>query len=153
MRRRVLLSIALAALGAAMTMLPVRAAEEVETKSQAVEPKPGAEASVPLTREEQALVAIQEEGQRRVAAIVESMRGMATGPEFEALQAQILQIKTETYVRFLTAISEFARARGDETAALEAERIKEQILHPQPSVQPAAPQTPEKTEVREGGRR
>jgi hypothetical protein len=129
------------------------AEDQVETESQAVEPQQGSPISTPLTEEEMALLSIQADGQRQVEEIVQSMQGVTAGPAFEEFQARIVRIKLETYVRFLTAIAEFARARGDEPAALESERIIEQVLHPQPPQAPDAPQSPEKPTTPEGGPR
>jgi hypothetical protein len=151
MKSRVLLRGYFAALLAAAAFHAAQAEESVVTKSQAVGTQPAAPAPAP-TAEEQALAAIQEQGQQRVAQVLQSMQGMQPGPAMEALQAQIVQIKTDTYVRFLSAISGFARARGDEKAALEAEKIIEQVLHPQVPAEPSAPQPRDKSAVQGGGK-
>jgi hypothetical protein len=151
MKHRVLFQGYLAALLAGAAFHTVQADESVVTKSQAVGTQPAAPAPAP-TAEEQTLAAIQEQGQQRVAQVLQSMQGMQPGPAMEALQAQIVQIKTDTYVRFLSAIAEFARARGDESAALGAEKIIEQVLHPQAPAQPSAPQPRDKSAGQGGGK-
>jgi hypothetical protein len=128
-----------------------RAEESVVTKSGAAGAHPATPAPAP-TAEEQALAAIQEEGQQRVALVLQSMQGMQPGPAMEAAQAQIVQIKTDTYVRFLSAIAGFARARGDEKTALEAEKIMEQVLHPQAPAGPQSPQPRDKSAGQGGGK-
>jgi hypothetical protein len=135
-----------------VTPLGAFAEDQVKTEAKRVDPQQGAQSNPPLTPEQMALLSIQEEGQRQVAEVVRSMEGVPPGPALVQLQSQIVQIKMDTYVRFLTATAEFARARGDEPAALEAERIIEQVLHPQAPAEPAAPQPREKA-AQEGGQR
>jgi hypothetical protein len=105
-----------------------------------------------LSPEETALLAIQEEGQRQVGALIQAMAGVRPGPALLELQANLVRVKRDTLVQFLSTRAQFDRARGDEAAALEAEKLIEQIVHP--AVPPASDrqQLPDKSAEQKGGR-
>jgi hypothetical protein len=149
--RRLIAVIFLGALLLPQTSHAEDAAEPTAQATPAPTAPPVAVAPV-LNPEEAALRAIQEEGQRQVAAIVQEMAGLQPGQALRDLQARIVQIKRDSLVQFLTARAGFDRARGDEAAALQAEKVIEQIVHPAPPPAEGGPQLPDKSAVTKGGR-
>ncbi|MBI5708759.1 MAG: hypothetical protein HZC42_00390 [Candidatus Eisenbacteria bacterium] len=103
----------------------------------------------PLTAEEKALLAVEEQNQAQVEALVKSMAGLPDGPALRALERKIEQVKREGQLQFLRVKVQFARQRGDLAAAHEAERMINLILNPPP----ATPGTVARPEPgKEGGR-
>jgi hypothetical protein len=147
----------LAALFLGVLLFPqwARAEEAAEPQGQATPAQPASPVpAVPvLSPEDAALLAIQEEGRQQVAAVVQQMAGLKPGPELLELQRRVELIKRDTTVQFLTARAQFSRARGDETAALEAEKVIDLILHPAPPPAETAPQPREKFADPKGGSR
>lgn len=82
----------------------------------------------PLTPEEAALQAITAEGQALVADYL--AQGEADPSRMEQVQREITRVKTETRVRYLRALVDFARQRGDERALQEAQAALEATLRP-----------------------
>lgn len=141
-------------LGALLIAPPARAEEADQPSAQATpaqSPTP-AVAAPALSPEDAALRAIQDEGQRQVAAIVQQLAALSQGPELLELQKRVEQIKQDTTVQFLAARARFARERGDEAAAITAEAVINQILHPAPPPTAAGPQLPDKSASAKGGK-
>lgn len=147
--------LALLFIGALLHPLRARAEEAAQPQAQAAPATPAspAPAAPALSPEEAALHAIQEEGRRQVASIVEQMSGLTPGPELRELQQRVELIKRDTTVQFLAARAQFSRERGDEAAALEAEKVIDLILHPTPPPAETAPQPREKSADPKGGSR
>lgn len=143
----VLVLIAAAALAAAVTK-PVTSARPMSAApvptQQIVHP--------PLSPEERALLAVQEEGRTQVQTLLESMRGVSDGPALRALQQKVETIKRDTRVAFLRVTADFARRRGDLAAAHEAEDLAEAILHPAPVTTTGVVRPVPEKERLEGGR-
>jgi len=95
----------------------------IPTLSFGQSPAPAAARIVPrFSAEEQALLAIRNDAIRRVQVLMDRMEGMPDGPARDELERQIVAIKQESEIEFLEAKVRFARARGDELTAFEAER-------------------------------
>jgi hypothetical protein len=106
----------------------------------------------PLTPEQKALRAVEEDGRTQVEALVKSMEGLQDGPALRALLRKVEEVKQAQEVQFLQVKVRFARERGDLAAAQEAQRRIDLILNPpRPVAAPALRQQPEK-QLKEGGR-
>ncbi len=81
-----------------------------------------------LTPEELALQQIVAEGQALVASLL--AQGEADPSRMPQTQRDIARAKAETRVRFLQALVDFARQRGDERALQEAQAALEATLRP-----------------------
>ncbi len=150
-RLSLLLAIALLALAPAAAS--AQAAPRA-TKAAVVAPQPTASAPVqrpPLTAEEKALRAVEEDGRIQVEALVKSMQGLPDGPALRALERKVEDVKKASRVGFLRVKVQFARQRGDLAGAQEAQRQIELILNPpKPALAPIAPASRERIE-KEGG--
>ncbi len=136
-----------------IVLLPAAVRADAEVKATAGQAAPASgEARVarpPLTAEEKALLAVQEQNQAQIEALVKSMAGLPDGPALRALERKIEQVKREGQVQFLRVKVQFARQRGDLAAAHESERMIELILNPPPTT-PGTIARPEPG--KEGGR-
>jgi hypothetical protein len=105
--------------------------------------------NVPLSDEEKALLAIQEEGRQQVLELMRAIDGMPDGPARVAMEKKVLQVKQDNWVKLMRTKVGFARARGDFKSAQEGEMVIENILHPRPIpsaavARPAPEKTPDK---------
>lgn len=96
------------------------------------------------SEEQASLAAIRAAGQASVLALVEQLTRAADDAARLDLQKRIQQEKLETEVRFLDESARLARARSDERAAVEAERVRDQILQPGVPAENATPQPMQK---------
>ena len=120
--------------------------KEVSTKT--------AKAATPprYTPEQQALMAIQEEGRVQVRELADRIK-TETDPERRAeLDRQAIEIKKQTRIRFLETLAGFARQRGDEVIELQAMDQIENIKNPPRVTGTPIRQTPDKSEVRKGAK-
>jgi hypothetical protein len=106
---------------------------------------------VPRTPEERALFDLQNETHRTIDGLVAAMNGLNDGPDLRALQLKVVQAKMDYELSSLRIKAQFARARGDLSAAKTAEDRIELILHPKPAA-PVVNQrpipTPDKSDAR-----
>src|SRR5262245_6777650 len=65
----------------------------------------------PLSNEEKALLAVQEEGQQQVLALMRTLEGLSAGPERLAMEKKIAQVKQDYWIKMLRTKVDFARAR------------------------------------------
>jgi hypothetical protein len=156
MSRSVILPLLLAL--ALVALVPaVAAADDAApvTKAVPVVATPAGAAPVvhaPLTPEQQALRAVEEDGRTQVEALVKSLEGLQDGPALRALLRKVEEVKQAQEVQFLKVKVRFARERGDLAAAQEAQRRIDLILNPpRPVAAPALRPSPEK-QLKEGGR-
>lgn len=84
----------------------------------------------PVTAEEKALRALDEEALARVRELVRSMTGLPDGPALRELQRKVEDVKRDHRVSFLRVKLQFARQRGDLATAQECEQRIERILNP-----------------------
>lgn len=104
------------------------------------------------THEQQALMAIQDEGRIQVRELADRMKA-ETDPERRAeLDKQAIEIKKQTRIRFLETLAGFARQRGDEVTELQAMDQIENIKNPPRVIGTPIRQTPDKSEVRKGAK-
>ncbi len=133
--------------GATTQAQPFKAGERASAPAAQQTVKP------PLTAEEKALLAIEEEGRQEVLELVKSLEGMPDGPARRALERKAVQLKRDHYVRLLRAKVDFARARGDFAAVQQGEAIISSILNPRPAASATvARPAPDQARVKEGGR-
>ncbi len=151
MSRFVVVSLFLALAFLVLAPSAASAADEAKVIVTSGIAKPGVAAPrPPLTAEEKALSAVEDEGRAQVDALVKSMAGLPDGPALRALERKVEEIKQASRIRFLEVKVQFARQRGDLAAAREAEQMIHLILNPpKPAV---APNTRPETVRKEGGR-
>lgn len=107
--------------------------------------------AAPAGEEAAAISRVETEGRSRVEALARRIEALPDGPQKRALQLEGVRIKRETEVQRLTVLADFARRRGDEATAAQAERRIVMILHPERLVAApsnSAPQRPEKLPMR-----
>jgi hypothetical protein len=110
--------------------------------------------TLPLSAEEKALRAIEEEGRQQVLELTKGLEGMPDGPARRALEKKAVQLKQDNYIRLLRAKIDFARARGDFAAVQQGEAIVNAILNPHPPVASSvARPAPEGSVVKEGAQK
>lgn len=102
-----------------------------------------AAASLPRTAQEQALLAILDEGRAQVDALL--AQAQADPARADALQQDICRVKAETNVRFLQKQVEFARASGD------ANRLDETLRALDNALNPPAPVATSAAAAKQGG--
>jgi hypothetical protein len=108
----------------------------------------------PLSAEEKALVAIEEEGRQQVLELMKSIEAMPDGLARRAMLKKAVQLKQDNYLKLLRTKVDFARTRGDFAAVRQGEAIITAILTPRPVLSPTvARPLPEKSVVKEGGQK
>jgi hypothetical protein len=104
------------------------------TRVEVTAPRPAAPRVV-RSAEAQALLAVREEGQRQVQALVDQMKALPAGSlQLRALQRQAVETKKQNEVEFLRTKVTFARQRGDLAAVHALEDQIDQFLNPRPRV-------------------
>ncbi|MEO5988444.1 MAG: hypothetical protein ABIU54_14895 [Candidatus Eisenbacteria bacterium] len=89
----------------------------------------------PMTKAEKTIFDIQELGRTQVAELQKQIEPLAGGPARHALEIKVIQVKRDTEVQVLRALSAQALQRGDIAGSRAANDAIEMILHPK------APQT------------
>jgi hypothetical protein len=149
------------AFGCALLILTaLNGAETTRADQAAVAPatvKPHATASTnvarPLTEEQRALLAVEQDAQRQVADLTQLMKVTPDGARQADLARRVEQVKTDLRVQLLRTRLAFATRRGDLPAAQRIQAMIENQL--KPAAKPAAQhlvQNPDKTVSQEGGR-
>jgi len=93
---------------------------------------PAARVQAP-TAEERAVLDIQQVSMRRINELMDQCRTLNDQAKIAELQRQMNQIKFDTRIELLRSRAQFARQRGDDAAARDAEQIIAQLLKPAPT--------------------
>jgi TolA-binding protein len=86
------------------------------------------------TAEERAVLDIQQVSMRRINELIDQCKALTDQTKIAELQRQMSQIKLDTRLEILRSRAQFARQRGDEATARDAEQIIAQLLKPAPAV-------------------
>ena len=105
--------------GAAITVAPAERAQAAPTARG---------------EETRALLLIQDEARRRVAALARERAGLPESPQSRAIDARIEAVKLDAQANLLHAKAAFALRRGDLAGRNAAESALERLLHPRPAV-------------------
>jgi len=148
------------AFGCALVILTALSAGETTRADQAATPaavKPHATASTnvarPLTEEQKALLAVEQDAQRQVGDLTQLMKVTPDAARQADLARRVEQVKIDLQVHLLRTRLAFAAKRGDVAASQRIQAMLDNML--KPAAKPVAQklvQNPDKTVTEEGGR-